>query len=105
MLLVRQQHRGRYGDAQFRGQRVVEEFIVRAPLEWVVDHSRAGEHGVLQKRTVKGNVVRNAVDDHIVPARLRHVYAAHFQMLRHHSAHAERIDVATNAGGKDSSMP
>src|ERR1022692_3824394 len=37
MLIVRQQDGGWHGHAELRGQRIVEEFVVSAPPEWVID--------------------------------------------------------------------
>ena len=68
VLLVRQQHGRRNRDAEPRRQRVVEELVVGAPPERVVDDRRAGERRVLQVRAIERDVVRDAIDDDAVAA-------------------------------------
>src|SRR5579863_2647509 len=49
-----------HGDTVAGGQAVVEEFLVRAPPEWVIDHRGPGEGGVLQIGPIEGYVLRDA---------------------------------------------
>src|SRR5436305_9855342 len=57
VLLVRERHRARAGDAKGRGERGVEELVVGRPHEGIADDDRSLEHGVLQE----GAVIRNLV--------------------------------------------
>ena len=66
----RQQHRLRHGDADLRGERVIEKFLVGAPPKRIVDHGGPGERRVLEQGAIERHVLRNAVDDDIVTARL-----------------------------------
>src|SRR5437588_2343884 len=66
----RQEHGARNGDSDFCSQRVIEKLLVRAPPKRVIDHRSSGEGGILQKRAIERYVLRNAIDDHVVPARL-----------------------------------
>ncbi len=81
MRFVRQQHGGRHRDADFRRERVVEEFVVGAPPERIVDHRGSGEHGVLQIGAIERDVVRDAVDDDAVARGLGHLDAADVDVL------------------------
>ena len=69
-LMRRQQDRFRNGDADLRRERVVEKFLVRAPPKRIVHHGGAGERRVLEPRAIKRHVLRNAIDHHVVTARL-----------------------------------
>ena len=53
-------------------EREVEELIVRAPPEGVVDDDRSGKRRVLQVAAIEGNVVGDAIDDDVVGRGLRH---------------------------------
>ena len=102
----RQQHRLRHRDADLRGERVVEKFLVGAPPKRIVHDGGAGERRVLEQAAIKRHVLRNAIDDDIVTARLAldhfvdadelrlDVFAAGFLITR-----------STNAGGKLPSWP
>ena len=100
MFLVRQQHRRRDGDPQLGGQRVVEELVVGAPPERVVDDLRAAQRAVFQPRAIERDVVRNAIDDHVVAARLGHPHVADLHELRHKARHAHAVDALDQGGGE-----
>ena len=69
-LVRRKQHRPRHGDADLSRQRVVEEFFVGAPPERIIHDCGAGERCILQPGAIKRHVLRDAIDDHVVTARL-----------------------------------
>ena len=100
MPLVRQQHGGRNGDAEFGGQRIVEELVVGAPPEGIVDDLGSREHGVLEIRAIEGNIVRDAVDDDGVAGGLRHLDAARLEMLGRHAGDSHRVDAIHQGGWK-----
>src|ERR1019366_7205622 len=66
MFLVRQQDSLRDRNAQLGSECEVEELVVGAPPERVIDNDRAGEGCVLEITAIEGNVVRNAVHDDVV---------------------------------------
>src|ERR1017187_1272285 len=72
MLLVRQQDSLRDRNAQLGSQREVEELVVGAPPEWLLDNEGRGEGRILEVAGIEGNVVRNAVHDDVVGRWLRH---------------------------------
>jgi hypothetical protein len=66
MLLVREQHGLRNRDAARLRDDVVEELVVAAPPERVVDDLDAGGRGLLQVGAVKRHVVADPVEDDVV---------------------------------------
>ena len=74
------QDRLRNGDADFGRERVVKKFFVGAPPKGIVHDGAAGERFVLEPATVKGDVLRNAIDHDIVTDRfaLDHLVDAHW---------------------------
>ncbi len=70
MLMGGEEDGLRHRDADLGRQAVVEELLVGAPPEGVVDHRRSIERGVLQVGAVERDVLRDAVDDHRVSRRL-----------------------------------
>src|SRR5262249_18660457 len=100
MLLVRQEHGPRNRYANFRRQRVVEELVVGAPPEWIVDDARAAQRGVLQVRAIERNVVRDSVDDDRIPAWLGHLDAADMDVLREYVLYVPRVD-AVHQGARE----
>ena len=92
MFLMRQQDRRRNGDAQLGGERVVEELVVGAPPERVVDHLRAAQRRVLEPGAIERDVVRNAIDDHVVAAALGHPHVADLHELRRHAGDGHLVD-------------
>ena len=95
-----QDHRGRHGDAQLFGQRVVEELVVGRPPEGVVDDDGAVERGVLEKGAVEGDVVRDAVDDDGVARRSVEVDGAGLDEFRLDAFDVARVDVLDQCAGK-----
>src|SRR2546423_1676367 len=57
MLLVGQDHSRRHGNTKFVRQGVVEELVVGAPPEGVVDNDRPIERSVLKISTIERDVV------------------------------------------------
>ena len=66
----RQQYGSWNGDPDLGGERVVKKFLVSAPQKRIVDHGSAGEGRILQKRAIERDVLRDAIDDYVVAARL-----------------------------------
>jgi hypothetical protein len=79
-------------DTQLVGQTGPEELIVGAPPEWIVDDDRALQHGVLEIRAIVRDLVRDAIDQHIVGAGLVHARAAKHRELGMH-ARATIVDL------------
>jgi hypothetical protein len=68
---LRRQHvRLRHGDAEARGERGAEGLVVGDAPEGVVDDARAGERARLEHRLIAGDLVADAVDDHVVRRRV-----------------------------------
>src|SRR6267154_497564 len=57
MFLVRQDHGWRNGHAESGSQRIVEEFVVGRPPEWVVDDDGAAKRRILQVSAIERNVL------------------------------------------------
>jgi hypothetical protein len=85
VVLIGQDQRLRTGDAEAGGQGGVEELVVRGPHEWVVDDGDPLQHGVLQVAAVVGDLVRDAVDEDDIRARLVHGSAAEADVLGDHA--------------------
>ncbi len=85
VLLVRQYDRLRVRDAEPVRERSAEELVIGRPHERVVHHGDALQHGVLQEGPVVRYLVRDAVDQHRVLARLAHARAAQLDVLRDHA--------------------
>ena len=92
MFLVRQQNRRRHRHADLRRERVVEELVVGAPPERIVDDVGAGERRALEPRPVERDVVGDPIDDHVVGARIGHVQGANLHELGGDAGHAHRLD-------------
>jgi len=45
---------------------IVKKFVIRTPPKWIIDYSCSGYCSVLQHRTIKRNILRNSVDQHII---------------------------------------
>src|SRR5438445_1404620 len=86
VLLVRQHDGLRARDPEPGRERRAEELVIGAPHEGVVDDRHALEHGVLQVRAVKWDLVRDTVDDDGVGARRIHTLGAEFGVLGDHAA-------------------
>ena len=82
VLLVGQQDGLGNCHAELLAQREVEELVVGAPPEWVVDDDCAGKRGVLEISAVERYVVRDAVNDDVVGRRLRHANFPHRSQFR-----------------------
>ena len=100
MLLVRQDDGGRHGYAQLGGQRVVEKLVVCRPPERIVDNERAVESGMLEKGTIEGDVVGDAVHNHRVARELVKMHGAGFDKLGGHVRDVASIDVLHQGTGK-----
>src|SRR5262245_18923957 len=66
MLLVRQENRPRHRHARRLRDDVVEELVVGAPPEGVVDHLRPGDGRRLQPGAVERHLVADAIEDDVV---------------------------------------
>ena len=93
MFLVRQNHRGRNGHAEFGGQRVVKKFVVGGPPEWIVDDDCSAECGVLEISAIEGDVLRDAVDDDAIAAGFGHLHAAELDELGGHALDLHVVDL------------
>ncbi len=82
----------RNGNADLRRQGIVEELIVRAPPERVVDDNGAPEDSVLEIGAIEGDIVGDAIDDHPIAARLRHPDTADVDVFGIHIRHPQGID-------------
>src|SRR2546421_4924516 len=71
VLLVREDDGLRHRDPELARQRALEELLVRLPPEGVVDDRGAHQGRALQMRSVVGDLMRDAVDDHSVPGLLQ----------------------------------
>src|SRR5215470_15470269 len=69
MLVVGQQNGRWNGYAQLAGERVIEKLVIRGPPKRIVDDDGALQRGVLQVGTIKRNILRDAVDDHVILSR------------------------------------
>src|SRR5439155_12698827 len=69
-FMRRQQHGSWNGDLDLGGERVIEKFLIRAPPKRIVDYGGSGEGSILQKGAIERYVLRNAIDDYVVTARL-----------------------------------
>src|SRR5207248_6219543 len=69
-------------DPDLGGKRVIEKFLVRAPPKRIVYHGGAGEGCILQKRAIERDVLRNAIDDYVVAARLSLNHFVDFNRFR-----------------------
>ena len=72
---LRQHHRARHLNADLLRERVAEELVVDVHPERVVDDVRALQRRLLQVHLVVRHLVRDAVEDDAVRARLAHAGA------------------------------
>src|SRR5208282_243575 len=93
MLVMRQDHRRRNRHAHLIRQRIVKKLVVRRPPERIVDHRRPLQHRVLQICPVERNVLRNAVNDHVVLLRLIHPDATNLHKLGGNTRSLHRVDL------------
>src|ERR1700758_235058 len=100
MLIVGQHHRGWNCHPQLRRQRVVEELVIRRPPERIVDDHGPMQHGILQISPIERDILRDAIDDHVVLLGLIHAHAANLHKLRRNIAPAHRIDLLDQRGRK-----
>ncbi len=95
-----------HGHAQLARKRVVEELIVCAPPERIVDHNRSAQGGILQIGPIEVDVVRDAVDNDSITAR---VLPSSLPPIRICSAITSGIPLllirSTSAEGKVFSIP
>src|ERR1700722_5870106 len=93
MLVVRQEDSRRNRHAQFASQRVVKKLVVGRPPERIVDHDRLVQHGVLQVRAVKRNILRNPVNDDPIAAGIGHLYAVQLHELGSYTVNLHAVDL------------
>jgi len=86
--------------AELGGERVIEELVVGAPPEGIVDHAGTAERGVLEVGAVERNVVGDPVDDHVVSARLGHPHVVDLHELSRHARHAHGVHPIDERAGK-----
>ncbi len=100
VVLLREQHGLRDGDAELRGEREVEELVVGRPPERVVDDDGAFERRALQEGAVEGHLVRDAVDDEVVADARVVAHAAHLDELGDDLAAAALVDALDERDGE-----
>ncbi len=82
VVFVRQQHGLGDGYSELGTEGEVEELIIGAPPEGVVDDDRSGKRRVLEVAAIEGDVVGDAIDDDVVGRGLRHAYFANDRPTR-----------------------
>src|SRR2546427_6882225 len=100
MLLMGQDHGARHRDAELRCQRIIEELVVCPPPKRVVNHQAPVEHRVLKKGPVKGNVMRNSINDDTVAARFHDFHTAERDEFRGHILDLEGVDLGDQSSWK-----
>ena len=100
MLLMRQDHGARHRDPELRCQRIIEELVVCPPPKRVVNHQAPVEHRVLKKGPVKGNVMRNSINDDTVAARFHDFHTAERDEFRGHIFDLEGVDLGDQSSWK-----
>lgn len=100
VLFVRQDHRGRDGNAEFFGEGVVEEFVVGRPPEGIVDDEGAVQSSMFEIGAIEGDVVGDAVDDDGVTRGLIEWQRAGVDEFGLNAGDAARIDVLDESAGK-----
>ncbi len=105
MLLMRQQDRLGDRHAQLVAQREVEELVVGAPPERVVDDVGARERGVLQVAAIERNVVGDAIDDDVVGRGLGHANFADRGEFGLNAGLVHGVDLVDQRGGNVVSIP
>src|SRR5215469_2427023 len=100
VLLVRQDDGGGNRDPQLRRQGIVEKLIVGAPPECIIDDNCSGEDRIFQVGSIKRDVMRNAIDDQRIPARISHSYATDLHGLGRDAIGFGAIDPLDHRGWK-----
>src|SRR6185436_10608640 len=72
-------------DSHVSRQRIVEEFVVRGPPEWIVKHLHTRQHRALQICSIERDFVRDSVHNNVVLALLSHGNPAQRYILGGHT--------------------
>ena len=100
MFLVRQDHGRRNGHTQFVRQGIIEKLVIGSPPERVIDDYCSAEHSILQIGAIEGDVLRNAVYDDPIAARICHLNPTHLDELCRHAFKVHVIDPLDQGGRK-----
>src|SRR5713101_8070148 len=82
------------------GKRVVEEFVIGAPPERVVDHDGSVQDGVFDVCPIKRNVVGDAVDNNTITARFCHFHPPDFDKLSLEAIDLHVVNLCNDGTGK-----
>ena len=91
-----------YRNTDFGGQAVVEKLFVGTPPKGVVDNSRAAERCVFQESAIERNILRNAINDHIVSAGFALNYFVDTDRLSYNAFYLFAVNALNKCCGKTS---
>ncbi len=100
IVLLRQEHSLWHRHAKFARQRVIEEFIISRPPEWVVHDNGPFERHTFKRGPIERHFVRDAIDYEIVSWRGVVTDAPQGDKFGDHRSISTFIDVSNQSLGK-----